>query len=273
MASVVLKDILEHVFPTYGEFYNDRTDRNGHRRRQRAADDEAEEARPRHRHGGGGTDLVEQSQHGEGIGGLVGERHVPGGEAAHGVGVGTHGARRQLVEVTLRPRHRVGEQRPPLCVFAVLVAQRPPLVQSFALTSVPEPSAEPFGQGEDRGAGEAAGEWLGSGAAELGLSGKLDASELRAIMEGVDPHGGEALLGGGPGRPRSVPGFDLTFSAPKSVSLLFAFGDPYVRSAVIAAHERAVRAALSDYLESHAVGARRGTDGVEKIAGVFPVDR
>jgi conjugative relaxase-like TrwC/TraI family protein len=116
------------------------------------------------------------------------------------------------------------------------------------------------------GVGEAPGEWLGSGAAELGLSGKLDATELRAIIEGVDPGSGEALLGGGPGRPRSVPGFDLTFSAPKSVSLLFAFGDPYVRSAVVAAHERAVRAAVSDYLECHAVGARRGTDGVEKLS-------
>jgi conjugative relaxase-like TrwC/TraI family protein len=116
------------------------------------------------------------------------------------------------------------------------------------------------------GVGEAPGEWLGSGAGELSLSGKLDAAELRALMEGVDPRSGEALLGGGPGRPRSVPGFDLTFSAPKSVSLLFAFGDPYVRSAVMAAHERAVRAAVADYLEPHAVGARRGRDGVEKIA-------
>jgi conjugative relaxase-like TrwC/TraI family protein len=116
------------------------------------------------------------------------------------------------------------------------------------------------------GAGEAPGEWLGSGAAELGLSGKLDATELRAVMDGVDPRSGEALVGGGPGRPRSVPGFDLTFSAPKSVSLLYAFGDPYVRSAVVAAHERAVRAAVADYLEPHAVGARRGTDGVEKLA-------
>ena len=115
------------------------------------------------------------------------------------------------------------------------------------------------------GVGEAPGQWLGSGAAELGLSGALSAEDLRALMDGRDPRTGETLLAGGPGRPRSVPGFDLTFSAPKSVSLLFAFGDPYVRQAVIAAHERAVRAALYDYLEHHAIGARRGTDGVEKL--------
>ncbi len=115
------------------------------------------------------------------------------------------------------------------------------------------------------GAGEAPGEWVGSGAAELGLSGRLSAEDLRALMDGRHPRTGEVLLGGGPGRPRSVPAFDLTFSAPKSVSLLYAFGDPYVRQAVIAAHERAVRASLYDYLESHAIGARRGTDGVEKL--------
>src|SRR5439155_11238219 len=58
---------------------------------------------------------------------------------------------------------------------------------------------------------------------------------------------------------------DHTYSAPKSVSLLYAFGDDDVRRRVTAAHDAAVKAAVSDYLEAHALGARRGTDGVDKI--------
>ncbi len=41
-----------------------------------------------------------------------------------------------------------------------------------------------------------------------------------------------------------VAAFDHTFSAPKSVSLLYAFGDDRVRREVIAAHQRAVAEAL-----------------------------
>lgn len=40
-------------------------------------------------------------------------------------------------------------------------------------------------------------------------------------------------------------GFDLTFSAPKSVSVLFAAGDEQTAGQLIAAHESAVRAALA----------------------------
>jgi conjugative relaxase-like TrwC/TraI family protein len=115
------------------------------------------------------------------------------------------------------------------------------------------------------GAGEAPGEWIGAGAAELGLEGHVDAFDLRAITEGAtDPRTGTYLLAGRPGA-RTVPGFDHTYSAPKSVSLLYAFGDDEVRRAVTAAHDAAVKAAVSDYLEAHALGARRGTDGVERI--------
>jgi TrwC relaxase len=45
-----------------------------------------------------------------------------------------------------------------------------------------------------------------------------------------------------------VPAFDHTFSAPKSVSLLYAYGDEQVRSAVVAAHPEAVSEAFG-YME------------------------
>src|SRR4051812_38650136 len=76
------------------------------------------------------------------------------------------------------------------------------------------------------GRGEAPGEWTGRGAAALGLSGQVDATHFNALMAGVDPSDKalERPLRDSRGEPKVV-GFDLTFSAPKSVSVLFAAGD------------------------------------------------
>ena len=62
-----------------------------------------------------------------------------------------------------------------------------------------------------------------------------------------------------------VAGYDLTFSAPKSVSALWALGSDDVATAAMAAHRAAVRAGLA-YLDTHAGLSRRGTDGTEQIA-------
>jgi len=62
----------------------------------------------------------------------------------------------------------------------------------------------------------------------------------------------------------SVTGFDLTFSAPKSVSALWALGNTNVAVAAMGAHRAAVEAGLA-YLDTHAGLSRRGTDGVEQI--------
>ncbi len=92
------------------------------------------------------------------------------------------------------------------------------------------------------GEGEAPGRWMGSGCEKLGLSGEVEAAQLRRILAAEHPASGEPLvsLRGG----RRIPGFDLTFSAPKSVSLLWGLGDPATRRAVRECHERAVAAAL-----------------------------
>ena len=50
--------------------------------------------------------------------------------------------------------------------------------------------------------------------------------------------------------------FDLTFSAPKSASVLFALGGADAASAVVAAHTQAVEGSLS-YLEQHGITAVR----------------
>ena len=69
------------------------------------------------------------------------------------------------------------------------------------------------------GVGEAPGVWAGSWAKTLGLVGMVEADALRALIEGNDPTSQVRLL---TGRERTVKAFDLTFSAPKSVSLLWA---------------------------------------------------
>jgi len=62
---------------------------------------------------------------------------------------------------------------------------------------------------------------------------------------------------------------DLTFSAPKSVSVLFAIGDGNTSRALVRAHEEAVGAALG-YLEREACRVRRGRGGrIELRAGGF----
>jgi conjugative relaxase-like TrwC/TraI family protein len=63
-----------------------------------------------------------------------------------------------------------------------------------------------------------------------------------------------------------VPGFDLTFSAPKSVSVLFGICDDEVRRQIQRGHDRAVYDAVG-YLERVAATARRGRGGAESIAG------
>jgi conjugative relaxase-like TrwC/TraI family protein len=121
--------------------------------------------------------------------------------------------------------------------------------------------------------GEAPGRWTGGGAAVLGLGGVVSAEGLSAALAAQDPSTGEQL-----GRPlprRGVPGFDLTFSAPKSMSVLAALGTADVADRVRAAHDAAVLDALA-YLERTAGHGRRGRAGAHRIltsgfvAAAFP---
>jgi len=113
------------------------------------------------------------------------------------------------------------------------------------------------------GRGEMPGRWAGTSAPMLGLSGDVDRDALRAVLAGTDPTTGVRL-----GRARSdrVPGFDLMFGAPKSVSVLFALGPFEVSAAVRAAHDAATDATLA-YLERSACWSRRGAHGCEQVLG------
>jgi len=111
------------------------------------------------------------------------------------------------------------------------------------------------------GRGEAPGRWLGRGVALHGLEGRGTAEHLSSVLAGEDLATGEALAR----RQASIPGFDLTFRAPKSASLVWALGDADTASAVQEAHDAAVVAAF-EYLERRAPRTRRGPQGVEQCA-------
>ena len=112
------------------------------------------------------------------------------------------------------------------------------------------------------GAGETPGIWSGRGAVAAGITGVVRAEALGlAFGEARHPVGGD-VLGLLWRIPDGVTGFDATFSAPKSVSVLFALGGPEVRVAVRAAHIAAVEDAGLAYLEDHAALTRRGHNGV-----------
>ncbi len=83
-------------------------------------------------------------------------------------------------------------------------------------------------------------------------------------MEGRDPGSG-VVLRPPHGRAR-VAAFDLTFSAPKSVSVLYAVGEETVARALSEAHDRAVDAAVG-YVEREACFTRRGKNGVRRVRG------
>jgi len=119
---------------------------------------------------------------------------------------------------------------------------------------------------------EPPGRWWGRGADRLGLSGEIDPEAFLAVMAGHDPTTGRNLgrrMGEG-----SVRGYDATFSAPKSVSVMFALGNPDVRRQAVEAHERAVYAVLG-WVETHAHTRmrRRGhivcVDAEGIVVGVF----
>ena len=111
-------------------------------------------------------------------------------------------------------------------------------------------------QGRDdyySGSGESPGRWTGAGAETLRAGGRVDDDDFMALMEGRNPRTGERLKRVNPrtgerlkrvGGRSKVAAFDLTFSAPKSVSVLSAIGEPKLAGALVEAHEAAVDAAL-----------------------------
>jgi conjugative relaxase-like TrwC/TraI family protein len=113
------------------------------------------------------------------------------------------------------------------------------------------------------GAGEAPGVWVGGGLGSLGLVGEVEPADLRAVLAGLAP--GTGITPNGTtlrSHPRRVPGFDLTFAVPKSVSVAYALADRRVQQLIITACEAALAETLG-WLEREACFVRRGTNKAE----------
>jgi conjugative relaxase-like TrwC/TraI family protein len=100
---------------------------------------------------------------------------------------------------------------------------------------------------------EAPGRWvLGPvGAGTIGVEdvdGPVDADGFRALMAVTNPKTGGPLRRSG-GNGSAVGAIDCTFSAPKSVSAVWALAGPGLRERIEAAHERAVDAAVAHAIE------------------------
>ena len=114
----------------------------------------------------------------------------------------------------------------------------------------------------------AASAWVGKGAEELGLKGPVDPDTFRAILEGKVPDGSDTRLGrrGKDGEILHRPGRDLTFSAPKSVSIAALVGGD---DRIVEAHDRAVKATLA-WVEKNAAETRMKdpeTDRMGRVGG------
>lgn len=134
-------------------------------------------------------------------------------------------------------------------------------------------------------------EWFGHGAEKLGLTGTVDSEMLLRLCEGYAPDGSKLRQTAGKqatwvaardreGNPRldaaGKPmgaykteriGFDCTFSAPKSLSILYAMGassdnvaDRAMADKLLSVHQNAVRVGMS-MLEKHGAQTRRGHAG------------
>jgi conjugative relaxase-like TrwC/TraI family protein len=117
---------------------------------------------------------------------------------------------------------------------------------------------------------EPPGRWAGQGAERLSLRSPVTRTEFDAALTGRDPKTGERLVQpGGRGREHAA-GWDMTFSAPKSVSVVWALSHEHDRRAIEQAHRSAVLAATT-HLERAAGWARRGRAGSvwERTAGLL----
>src|SRR5262245_35128414 len=87
---------------------------------------------------------------------------------------------------------------------------------------------------------EPAGEWFGSGAAAWDCCGNVTRVPFKNLWDGLSPITGDKLVQNA-GKENRVPGWDFTFNAPKSVSVMWSQADAATRREIEQAHDKAVR--------------------------------
>ncbi|WP_207346339.1 MobF family relaxase [Arthrobacter sp. E3] len=127
-------------------------------------------------------------------------------------------------------------------------------------------------------AGTPPGKWLGSGLDGIDRRPHqaVTASDAKAVFSLAQHPDNQTILGRPHGQTtvayrngeeqqrHAVAGFDLTFSVPKSVSVLWALADKDIQQQVFASHHRAVESVLA-WLEDQVVHTRTGRNGVAHV--------
>ncbi|WP_339145160.1 MobF family relaxase [Pseudoalteromonas galatheae] len=102
-------------------------------------------------------------------------------------------------------------------------------------------------------------QWFGHGASELNLNGPVDKGEFVKILEGNLPNGQSLARPSGD----RVPGWDLTFSAPKSISILSLIGGD---DRLLQAHFDSVKETLSFLEKEYLVSRMKVDDSIRMIS-------
>jgi len=103
-----------------------------------------------------------------------------------------------------------------------------------------------------RESGEAPSQWLGSGSDRLNLSGEVNRERFAELLRGKIADGSEIRGRNEDGVFKRTPGWEATFSAPKSVSLAALVGGDH---RLLEAHDKAVREAF-EWLEENVAQTR-----------------
>lgn len=117
--------------------------------------------------------------------------------------------------------------------------------------------------------GEVDGEWFGEAAKKLGLAGDVSSTDFKRVLDGRHPKTNAQLVRGSSAKDgKRVAGWDVTFAAPKSVSIAALIGRD---DRIVAAHDKAVRSALSaiERLARGRVAGRRRGDQTANIAAAL----
>lgn len=101
--------------------------------------------------------------------------------------------------------------------------------------------------------GEPSGYWMGALKSAIYLAGEVKNGELGKMLQGYHPITGEALASNA-GEAHKA-GWDMTFSATKSVSVAWALADQETRTAIQAAQKKATEAGIK-FLEKNAFSSR-----------------
>ncbi|WP_395119856.1 MobF family relaxase [Rhodanobacter sp. FW102-FHT14D06] len=142
-----------------------------------------------------------------------------------------------------------------------------------------------------------ASEWFGTGAKALGLHRQsVTVEDMAKLAQGLAPDGTKLRRNAGEkpavvelkdrqGKPRLDEegnpitrevqqriGWDMTFSAPKTVSVAFAAADGELRDQILEAHHQAVAKSL-DWIEKQAAETRRGKAGVDVHDAAMVISR